>query len=61
MDGPRHQFFSSPAFAADQHRGFGRSHSRQETVDLFHGGAFTDHVVLQIDFRRQSQIFLFQP
>jgi hypothetical protein len=59
--GPRHQFLSGPAFAAYEHRGFGRGHPRQETVNPFHRGAFTDHVVLKINLRRQPLIFLLQP
>jgi hypothetical protein len=49
------------AFAADQDGCVRRRRSRQEPVHIFHRAAFANHVVLQIDFRRQAQIFLLQP
>jgi hypothetical protein len=61
MNCPRHQLFSGAAFATHQDRGIGRRHPRQKPVDLLHGITFADHVVLQIDFRSQPQVFLFQP
>ena len=61
MNGTRHQFLAGTALAANQHSRFRLAPLATENGTPPSCGAFADHVVLQIDFRRQAKIFLFQP
>ena len=61
MNCARNQLLSGAALSTDQDGRIRRRHPRKEPIDLLHAVALANHVVLQIDFRRQPQVFLFQP
>ena len=61
VDGSGCQFLARPAFAFDQDRGILRANPGKKPVNLFHSRALPHHVVVQIHFQVEPQIFLFKP